>query len=336
MHPSISLMLRDPRTRRAIERELASRGQHGDTMIAHINPAEAVALKRMGGAGTINPKTGLRQFWEDGGGAGNSAGHADPGHPGGSGGNGGGNGGGYNGQGRGWGALGTTGGDLGPGQTRPGVSAFQAANAAYTNRTLGDQIVNGLMGLASFGDVEPNLADSATYAAGTYHTGFNPGSVIGGALGLGLGAPGPGALGGWGYHALGGGAVVVGGPGAPATQGMDRNAGLPGANGANMSNGLSGGGSFGRTGQNGGSGNLGGQIGPGAPGGGSVPAGQAPAPGARPAGMPAIDPVLANLYLGGTTADPFAGRFGVNPGLLPYLIAAGQPQGAGFMSGMLR
>ena len=37
-------------------------GRHGDTMLAHITPQEAKALKAMGGAGTINPKTGLPEY----------------------------------------------------------------------------------------------------------------------------------------------------------------------------------------------------------------------------------------------------------------------------------
>lgn len=37
-------------------------GRHGDTMLAHITPREAQALKAMGGAGTINPKTGLPEY----------------------------------------------------------------------------------------------------------------------------------------------------------------------------------------------------------------------------------------------------------------------------------
>jgi hypothetical protein len=41
---------------------LASLGRHGDTMLAHINPREAAMLKRMGGSGTINPRTGLPEY----------------------------------------------------------------------------------------------------------------------------------------------------------------------------------------------------------------------------------------------------------------------------------
>ena len=47
-------------------KNLASRGRNGDTMLAHINPQEAGLLKAMGGAGTINPKTGLREFYQIG------------------------------------------------------------------------------------------------------------------------------------------------------------------------------------------------------------------------------------------------------------------------------
>lgn len=46
----------------AVARGLAARGRGGDTMLAHINPREAEVLRRMGGAGTINPNTGLHEF----------------------------------------------------------------------------------------------------------------------------------------------------------------------------------------------------------------------------------------------------------------------------------
>jgi hypothetical protein len=44
-------------------KNLASKGRNGDTMLAHINPEEAALLKSMGGAGTINPQTGLPEFY---------------------------------------------------------------------------------------------------------------------------------------------------------------------------------------------------------------------------------------------------------------------------------
>lgn len=46
---------------------LRSKGRHGDTVLAHINPQEAALLKARGGAGTLNPETGLPEFYEYGG-----------------------------------------------------------------------------------------------------------------------------------------------------------------------------------------------------------------------------------------------------------------------------
>jgi len=43
--------------------EVREAGRNGDTMLAHITPGEAAMLKRMGGSGTINPKTGLPEFF---------------------------------------------------------------------------------------------------------------------------------------------------------------------------------------------------------------------------------------------------------------------------------
>jgi hypothetical protein len=45
-----------------VARQLQSKGRHGDTMLAHINPQEAAMLKAMGGSGTTNPHTGLPEF----------------------------------------------------------------------------------------------------------------------------------------------------------------------------------------------------------------------------------------------------------------------------------
>lgn len=43
-------------------RRVQKAGRDGDTVLAHITPAEAALLKRSGGAGSINPKTGLPEF----------------------------------------------------------------------------------------------------------------------------------------------------------------------------------------------------------------------------------------------------------------------------------
>jgi hypothetical protein len=43
---------------------LRQQGRNGDTVLAHINPQEAALLKRMGGSGTINPETGLPEYFK--------------------------------------------------------------------------------------------------------------------------------------------------------------------------------------------------------------------------------------------------------------------------------
>jgi hypothetical protein len=47
---------------RKIARLLQDKGRNGDTILAHINPREAALLREQGGAGTINPETGLMEF----------------------------------------------------------------------------------------------------------------------------------------------------------------------------------------------------------------------------------------------------------------------------------
>lgn len=44
-------------------RHLQAQGRNGDTLLAHISQQEAAMLKAMGGSGTINPNTGLPEFW---------------------------------------------------------------------------------------------------------------------------------------------------------------------------------------------------------------------------------------------------------------------------------
>lgn len=47
---------------RTIAKDLAAMGRGGDTMLAHITPQEARMLRKMGGSGAVNPKTGLREY----------------------------------------------------------------------------------------------------------------------------------------------------------------------------------------------------------------------------------------------------------------------------------
>ena len=49
----------------ALAQVIQSKGRGPDTILAHITPKEAEKLKRAGGAGTINPDTGLPEFYED-------------------------------------------------------------------------------------------------------------------------------------------------------------------------------------------------------------------------------------------------------------------------------
>jgi hypothetical protein len=65
--------------------KLDDHGRNGDSIVAHLNPREAALLKALGGAGTINPKTGLLEFYDggesgnDATGGGNAGGIGDPG-----------------------------------------------------------------------------------------------------------------------------------------------------------------------------------------------------------------------------------------------------------------
>lgn len=43
---------------------LQKQGRHDDDLLAHISEGEAARLKAQGGAGTINPKTGLLEFYD--------------------------------------------------------------------------------------------------------------------------------------------------------------------------------------------------------------------------------------------------------------------------------
>lgn len=51
-----------------IAQTLAKKGRGGDSMLVHITPREAGMLKEAGGAGTINPDTGLMEFFDGDGG----------------------------------------------------------------------------------------------------------------------------------------------------------------------------------------------------------------------------------------------------------------------------
>tara|TARA_R100000808_G_scaffold410_3_gene2206 strand:+ start:14769 stop:16010 length:1242 start_codon:yes stop_codon:yes gene_type:complete len=47
----------------ASNESLASMGRYGDTELAHVTPHEKALLKSLGGAGTTNPRTGLKEYY---------------------------------------------------------------------------------------------------------------------------------------------------------------------------------------------------------------------------------------------------------------------------------
>ena len=54
--------------------DIAEMGDGGDTELAHVNLKEVAILKAHGGAGTLNPRTGLVEFKGKGGGGGGGEG----------------------------------------------------------------------------------------------------------------------------------------------------------------------------------------------------------------------------------------------------------------------
>ena len=44
-------------------RKIANMGRMGDTELAHVTPEEKKLLKAMGGSGTMNPRTGMPEYF---------------------------------------------------------------------------------------------------------------------------------------------------------------------------------------------------------------------------------------------------------------------------------
>lgn len=182
----------------ALARRLASQGRGGDTMLAHINPREAQKLKQDGGAGTINPHTGLPEFYDVGPGGSNEGGGYDAS---GSaiGGGGGINdaGGGSQGMGN-TGGLGDIGGSLGFSPDQLGMAGASSTSgvAGATNAGL-SAATGGMAGLGSGigGGVTPSMApysrtalDKIVGMLAPGFTGFgSPTAVQSGIVGAGRG-----------------------------------------------------------------------------------------------------------------------------------------------------
>jgi len=56
--------IQDSSDLKQIAKQLAGKGRGGDSMLVHITPREATMLKEAGGSGTINPDTGLMEFYD--------------------------------------------------------------------------------------------------------------------------------------------------------------------------------------------------------------------------------------------------------------------------------
>jgi hypothetical protein len=61
-----SLMMRqmNPESLKGMASLLQQYGRNGDTMLAHINPKEAMLLDRVSGGGSMNPMTGMPEFFD--------------------------------------------------------------------------------------------------------------------------------------------------------------------------------------------------------------------------------------------------------------------------------
>jgi hypothetical protein len=51
----------------SLHKDIADKGEYEDTELAHVNPYEVKILKELGGAGKVNPETGLRGYFGGGG-----------------------------------------------------------------------------------------------------------------------------------------------------------------------------------------------------------------------------------------------------------------------------
>lgn len=57
MHPTLQSLFG------AGSNALSSSGRNGDSMMAHLSPSAAATLKRAGGSGSVNPETGMREYF---------------------------------------------------------------------------------------------------------------------------------------------------------------------------------------------------------------------------------------------------------------------------------
>jgi len=160
---------------------LQQQGRMGDTVLAHINPQEAQMLHQNTDGGSINPQTGLLEFWSDG-----------PGGPGGQGGQ----------DSSGMGGGGTTDSTSNDNsQDSPDGAGTQGGNTGAGGRGLGGN-VSDPHGMGGFGEGAiggPNPGGAPGHQGGQAGSvgGPGPGGATGGTGGGSGQAPGQAPVGGF-------------------------------------------------------------------------------------------------------------------------------------------
>jgi hypothetical protein len=174
---------------------LAAQGRNGDSLVAHISMAEAALLRRIGGAGTINPATGLPEYYD---GDTNDRGIGEGGGPSGSKASSDRNDGGDQdratssaGAGRGDFGYKNSGGTFGyDPDTAPGNYAIETITASLERKSFVDAVLESLTPI----DVTKTY-DPKTGGVNTSYD-FNVGSAVGGLVGGIFGGPVGGLIGG--------------------------------------------------------------------------------------------------------------------------------------------
>ena len=181
---------------------LQKQGRGKDRLLAHITPGEARLLKKRGGSGTINPKTGLLEFdvgdeatgsesWDDAygddfGDTGSDDGMESPGMGPGN-----------------YGARGDgppdDGGRSIDGELGPGPYAYQEKDMGFLG-SLGRSIGNSILGFVGLNNPGPEYYSQGIKSSPGYE--FNPGALAGSYLGLATGMPGMGMMGAAGWNAF--------------------------------------------------------------------------------------------------------------------------------------
>ena len=141
---------------------LRSAGRNGDTELAHVNPREKAILKALGGAGSRNPRTGLREYFADvdGGAGGGAQSEGSVSN------------------------VGSMGSDYSPGESDPsalgGFTGFGFAPTGSGSLGVGTENVSGSI----LGDLQQGSLPASPVALGAYGLAYGMGRALD-ALGVG-------------------------------------------------------------------------------------------------------------------------------------------------------